>query len=271
MGKALELLSGRATAPGATFTALTMAAGNSAQIRNAPFDSKILLTSMWAFNNAAGIFRVRSPKLHDNVQGIRQRITATDPGQVWVPGNRQRLVAQDTLILEITGSAVGGQIEQGQLLIYYDNLPGNDARLIDPDELMRRSVNVLTNEVAITPGVAGGYSGQVAINSTFDLLKANTDYAILGYSVDAACAAVRVVGPDIANLGVGGPGMVTARWVTERWFYHLSQQNQMPLIPVINSANKGGTLVDIVQNQAGAAVNVSLFLNELAPPGSSLK
>lgn len=59
MGKALELISGRATAPGATFTALTMAAGNSNQIRNAPFSSKIQLLSMWSFNNAAGIARIR--------------------------------------------------------------------------------------------------------------------------------------------------------------------------------------------------------------------
>src|SRR5574341_1219202 len=101
MGKALELLSGRATAPGATLTALTMAAGNSLTIRNTPFDTDIRLLSIWAFNNAAGIFRVRSPKLHDNVQGIRQRITANDPIPELPLGQWQKLVPQDTLIAEL--------------------------------------------------------------------------------------------------------------------------------------------------------------------------
>lgn len=268
MGRALELVSGRVTAPGAVLTALTMAAGNSATVRNADLKSQIALLSTWVFNNAAGIWRIRSPKLHDNVQGLRYRITATDPISEWIPGSFQKLVAQDNLTLELSGSAVGGQIEQAQMLIYYSDLPGNAARLITIAEFNQRVVNMWTTEVAIAPGVAGGYSGQVAINSTFDNFKANTDYAILGYTVDVACAAVRITSPDFSNLGVGGPGNVTSRQLTARWFYHLTEQFNMGLIPVFNAANKSGTLVDVVQNQAGAAVNVTVILAELSGAGS---
>lgn len=267
MGRALELVSGRVTAPGATLTALTMAAGNSATVRNADLKSTIGLISTWAMNNAAGIWRIRSPKLHDNVQGMRYRITASDPIPEFVPGTFQKLVAQDNLTLELSGSAVGGQIEQAQMLIYYSDLPGNSARLITMAELLQRTVNVWTTEIAIAPGAAGGYSGQVAINSAFDNFKANTDYALVGYTVDVACAAVRFTSPDFSNLGVGGPGNVTSRQLTARWFLHLSQQLGIGLIPVFNAANKAGTLVDVVQNQAAAAVNVTAILHELSGTG----
>jgi hypothetical protein len=265
MGLAMELISGRATAPSSTLTALTMAAGNSLTVRNTALTTDIRLIQMWAENNAAGIFRVRSPKLHDNVQGIRYRIDATDPVGLFPQGAWQKLTPQDTLIAEISGSAVGGQIEQGQLLIWYSDLPGSNARLANWSDIVSRIVNCLTVEVAITPGVSGGYSGQVAINSTFDLLQANTDYALLGGTVDVRCAAVRVTGPDFANFGVGFPGYLVNRNWTARFFKDLNQQLGVPTIPVFNSANKNGTLVDVVQDQTGNAVNVNLIVAQLAP------
>ena len=265
MGLGMELISGRATAPGATLTALTMAAGNSLTVRFANLNSKIYLINMWAQNNAAGIFRVRSPKLHDNVQGIRYRIDAADPVPLFPLGASQILTPQDTLIAEISGSATGGQIEQGQLLLWYADLPGSNARLANWSQLAPRVVNFLTVEVAITPGATGGYSGQVAINSTFDLLQANTDYAILGGMTDVACAAVRITGPDFANYGVGFPGYMPNRNFPGRFFYNLNEELGMPTIPIFNSANKNGTLVDVVQNQTGNAVNVTLNLVQLSP------
>lgn len=265
MGLAMELVSGRATAPGTTLTALTMAAGNSATVRYANQNTVIKLLQMWAENNAAGIFRVRSPKLHDNVQGIRYRVDATDPVPLIPYGATQPLTPQDNLILEISGSATGGQIEQGQLLIWYSDLPGSNARLANWVDIQPRIVNYLTVEVAITAGTAGGYSGQVSINSTFDLLQANTDYAILGGMTDVRCAAVRITGPDFANFGVGFPGFMPDRSIPANFFKDLNAFAGVPTIPVFNSANKNGTLVDVVQDQAGAAVNVSLCLVQLKP------
>jgi hypothetical protein len=265
MGLAMELISGRATAPGATLTALTMAAGNSLTVRNTAINSDIRLIDMWALNNSAGIFRVRSPKLHDNVQGIRYRIVASDPVPLMPSGAWQKLTPQDTLIAEISGSATAGQIEQGQLLVWYADLPGSNARLANWADIAPRVVSFLTNEVSVTPGAAGGYSGQVSINSTFDLLQANTDYAILGGMVDVACAAVRITSPDFANFGVGFPGYLGARNFPARFFKELNLMLGQPTIPIFNSANKNGTLVDIVQNQTGNAANVTLILAQLAP------
>jgi hypothetical protein len=263
MGRAMEVITGFAIAPGTTFTSLTMASGNSATIRNAPLGSDIFLLNAWADNQGAGTFRIRSPKLHDNVQGIRLDVTASDVVPLLPPGFRQRLVPQDTLVLEITGSATAGDIETACLLIYYSDLPGTDARLVSPADIMGRIRNIVTVENTLALGTGGGYSGEEAINSEFDLLKANTDYALLGYLVDAECAVVRWRGVDTGNLGVGGPGNETLRNETRDWFVRLSLAYNLPLIPVFNSANKAGLLLDGAQDENGVDVTVTSILAEL--------
>jgi hypothetical protein len=268
MGQALEILTGNATAPSTTFTALTMATGNSLGIRSADVRSPVSLFALWAFNNAAGAFRLRSPRLHDNQQGIRVQVSATTP----VPryprfGFMQKLIPQDILIAEITGSAVGGKIEMASLLVYYSDLPGINGRFIDSPTLSRRGVNMMGQTVAITAGATGGYSGQVAVNAGagLDNWKANTDYALVGYLVDTACCALRIQGADVGNLGLGGPGLAANPDLTSYWFGWLSSYYGVPTIPVFNAANKTGILVDVAQNDGGAAVNATLFFVELAP------
>jgi len=265
MGKALEVIAGFVTAPSTTFTGLTMASGNSLTIRNAPLDSSVLLLQAWALNQAAGVLRIRSPKLHDNVQGIRLDVTASDAKPLMPWGVSQKLVPQDLLIAELTGSATGGDIEQAVMLIYYANLPGGDARLAAAEDVIRRGVNVVSVENTITNGTAGGWSAEEAINAEFDLLKANTDYALIGYLIDAECAAVRWRGADLANLGVGGPGDELGRDITCDWFLWLSKLFGIPLIPVFNSANKSGILVDVADDENATAHTVTSLLVELAP------
>ncbi len=277
MGKGLELVTGFVTAPSTTFTAWTLATGNSLAVRSAAINSKIWLISAWAFNQVAGVLRIRSPRLHDNVQGIRMRAAAAltlpmFPSQVQNFVG-QPLIAQDSLIVEQTGSGVAGQIETGSLLLYYDDLPGIAARLTDYDTVKKFGLNIVGQEVPITTGVAGGYSGQVAINVSFDNLKANTDYACLGGMVDLRKGSVRIQGVDSGNLGLGFPAEPSIRDDTSNWFVHLTLGLGIPLIPVFNSANKTGILVDESDNQVGGANVVTLFLVEMqagAVPGATL-
>lgn len=277
MGRALELITGQVTAPGATFTAWTLAAGNSLSIRSADINKPIWLVGMWGKNQAAGTLRVRSPRLHDNVQGIRMRVTAASvlPLYPTTPGLsiRQRLITQDTLVVEQTGSAVGGDIEQGSLLVSYEDLPGVAGRFIDADTLYKIGVNVMVQETSHTAGAAGGYSGQVAINSSFDNLKANTDYALIGGLTDTRCTSVRWQGIDTGNLGVGMPGEPTIRDVTGAWFADQSRAYGMPMIPVFNSANKNAILVDVATDENAGTFIVSSILVELPPsavPGAAV-
>jgi hypothetical protein len=265
MGAGLEVIAGQATAPSSTFTALTMNAGNTLTVRNASLTADLRLLQMWAKNQAAGVFRIRSPKLHDNVQGIRVRNPSATVIEMLPWGIFQKLVAQDQLVAEITGSAVGGQFEQGAALLYYSDLPGQQARLTTLSDVQKRGVNIFTQESTITPGAAGGYSGSQALNANFDLMKANTDYALLGYRVDVRCSVVRWTGIDTGNLGVGGPGEPSVSDVTENWFLSLAQSQNLPLIPVFNSANKNGITTDIMQDQAAAVVVLTSIMVEMAP------
>lgn len=265
MGNGLDTISGFVTAPGATLTPWTLAAGDSLQIRNSNPAKKTQLVNLWGFNQAAGTLRTRSPKLHDNVQGIRVGLTAAQTDYFLGYPILQTLFPQDILICEQTGSATAGQIESGTLLVYYEDLPGVSGRFIDPPGLLKRGVNIVTNELAITPGAAGGYSGQLAINAQFDLLQANTDYAVVGYVVSARGCTVTLRGPDTGNLRVSGPCEPAKKNETCEWFWKLSQFAGVPMIPIINSANKGGTFCDVVQNQAATAVTVQWIFVQLAP------
>lgn len=264
MGKALELLTGYVTAPGATLTGLTMASGNVLTIRNASIDSLIVLITAWTDNQGAGVLRIRSPKLHDNVQGIRLYTVVSEVRPLIPSWTKQKLVPQDTLIVELSGSATAGDIETACLLVYYADLPGVEARLITHEELVGRIKHIVTVENTLALGTAGGYSGEEAINAEFDLLRANTDYALLGYLVSAECACVRWRGSDTGNLGVGGPGNELEKEVTRDWFVTLSQKTGLPTIPVFNSANKAAILIDGVQDESGTDVTVTSILAELS-------
>lgn len=262
---AMEIIGGLATAPSTTFTAVTMFTGNSNTVRNTNDDSDILLLNAWADNQAAGDLRIRSPRLHDNVQGIRLGVAASEVMPLLPMPPAQKLISQDTLTVELTGSATGGDIETAILLLYYANLPGISARFIDRAELMQRMLYYESFDNTISTGTAGGWSGEETIIAEMDNLKANTDYALVGYQVQGAeCAAVRWRGADSGNLGVGGPGSLEQKQLTGNWFALLSDAFGIPLIPVFNSANKNSILVDAAQDENGADPVVTTIFAQLA-------
>jgi len=262
MGKAMEVITGFATNPSTTVTAVTMATGDSNNVRNFNSPAGAHLMGIWALGATAGITRVRSPRLHDNVQGIRESHIAAHSEAVLFEDATQYLYAQDTLTIEITGG--GSETDSVSLLNYYDDLPGTAARLYTFPEIKPRIRNIMSTEVDLTTGsTLGSYGGAVPINNTFDQFKANTDYAILGYLSSVEVLTVGIRGSDFGNLRVGGPGTIN-RLETRRWFVNLSNAFQMPCIPVFNAANKSNTLVDLVSNASGTSVVVDVICAELA-------
>lgn len=262
MGRALELVSGSATAPGATLTAMTAFSGNSFNIRSFPFESYAALVQAWADNQAAGVLRYRSARMHDAAQGLRFSTVAGRVQPLLADQVKQTLYPQDAITAEISGSAVAGDVEVGCFLAYYDDLPGVEAQLFAPEEIFGRIKNYAAVFNSIAKGAAGGYSGEESIDENASL-KANTLYAILGGYTDTEVAAVRYRGPFAGNLGLGFPGEPDIAHVTNDWFVSLSQQLGKPCIPVFNSADRGNTLIDVAGDENAATVLVTTVLAEL--------
>jgi hypothetical protein len=262
-GPALDTVGYSGTAIGATLAAGTIFNGDSFQIRNMAPTIQALLLQAWSDHQVAGIVRVRSPKFHDNVDGIRWRaqIGVLDPQIPW--GVPQPLYPQDVLTGELSGSAVAGDIESVLLQIYYPDLPGTNARLQSWDFVKGKMRNLVGQRIAMTIGSTAGYNGARAINADTDLLKANTDYALLGATTDVETAAITVKGADTGNLRVAIPGENGLVHHTNYWFKRLAIATGLPLIPIINSANKGGTQVEVVGDENGGTANVTLWLAEL--------
>lgn len=261
MGNAYEVLAGRVVNPGAAFTALTPNTGDSFAIRSFGGGAPAYLDDMWAHEATPGVLRVRSPRLHDNVQGIRARVGVTVARGLLPDEADQLLYAQDVLTVEATGGTA--ETDVGCLLAYYTDLPGIAARVTSWEQVLPRIANVLTAEVAVTgAATTGDWSAGTPLNTTFDLLKANVDYAVLGYESDTSVAAVGLRGPDTGNLRVGGPG-TSEVLETRNWFIRQSRASGRPYIPIINAANKGSTLAFQCSASASATINVAFILAEL--------
>src|SRR5947209_6961709 len=116
MGKALQVLSGRVTNPGATLTALTPDTGDSYTVRSFPFGTATAeILDAWVLGATAGVLRVRSPRLHDQAQGIRLRAQAAAPAPLMPFEANQLLYPQDPLTVELSGG--GAEVDLASLLV----------------------------------------------------------------------------------------------------------------------------------------------------------
>lgn len=266
MPAALEVITGF-VANVSTLTTPTMNGSDSLTVRYCDPLKKIWLLNAWELTEGAtGLMEIRSPKLHDNVHGIRFRVPSALPNPLMCEYAPQRMYPQDNLTWQFAGGTGAGAIQPAALMLYYEDLPGIAARFLDVKTLLARMVNVFTVETAITLAVTGAYSTAVAINATFDLFKANTDYALMGFQVDQVNAhSVHWRGADSGNLRVGGPAAINLSHLTEEWFMRQSDDYQIPLIPVFNSAAKQGIFVDATANHNGGTLNLVSHFAELAP------
>lgn len=261
MGVAMEVVAGRVLNPGATITALTPNTNNTFTIRSFPEQAPAYMSGLWAQNATAGVVRIRSPRMHDNVQNIRFQSPAASIRDFFPDDAQQRLYPNDPLTFEQSGGVA--ETDSAAFLAYYTDLPGIAARLAMWEQIKPRIKNLLTVEVATTgPVTAGDWSAGNVFTTSFDLLKSDTDYAVLGYQTGTACLAVAFASSDTGNLRVGGPGPTEAI-ETRDWFISLGKALGAPTIPVINSNNKGSTNSFVALNTAAGTINVDWFMAEL--------
>lgn len=256
---AWEVITGRATNPGAGGAALTPNTGDSFQVRSTPDTANPWLYGIWAQAATAGFVRIRSPRMHDFVQGLRFQNPANVVRNLLPDGVRTPLYSQDIVTFEIAGGAA--ETDSAAFLVYYPDLGGSAQRLATWDQIKPNVLELATVEVVVTAPAIGDWSAGTAINVTFDLLKGNQDYAILGYQTLATVCAVGVKGSDTANLRVGGPG-TNESIETRDWFKTLSESSGLPAIPVINQANRASTLLHVC-NSTAAGTTVDLIVARL--------
>lgn len=261
---AIETIASYQGTVGSTLAAGVMATGDSATVRNfPPAASAQIVAAFYDDVTTPLAWRIRSPLLHDNVRGIQFGPGAAAPAELFPVYVPQRLQAQDQLTFELSTAASTGKA-LGAISIYYSQLPGASARLYGLGDVLPLVENV--KPVLISVGSGANTAGvwlDSAITTTENLLHANTDYAVLGATLDVAVACIAIRGVDTGNLRVGVPGGVNNPFGSD-YFVRLSQLTGMPCIPVINSANAGATYASIISSAATAAASsLTLYLAEL--------
>ena len=253
------------TAAAAAGSAAAPVAGDSAIVRSTPSEIGGLLTGLWSKSQAGVFTQVTFPYGHDMLRNIRYRNTANNPTNVIPIGCRQPMKSQDLISVLHAGAAVAGDVDLVCLDIAYPELPGGSDKYIDGPTLDRRIEELVTIEDTVTPTVASTYSGARAMNAVSLSFKANRDYAVLGGFVGIACGALTIRGQDTGNLRVALPGNPLQFPETRDLFVRQANWFGLPLIPVINAANQGGTFIEVIQDENLVAVPFSLVLALLAP------
>lgn len=259
----LQVIGAAGTAISATISALAAVTGDSLTIPFFGESKKAWMIQLWTDVQVAGTVRVRSGKWHDDVQGLRFKTIISELSPLMPFGARQPIYSGDTLHVDLAGSAVAGDIEYVAMLMWYEELSAQSARLITYEQLEARRANMITAENTIATGTTAAWTGPEAINAEIDQFHARTEYALLGYTVDVEASAVAWRGPDTANVRCGGPGDETKREVTANWFVTLARTTGLPCIPVFNGDNKAATVVETLQDENGADTTLSSILCEL--------
>lgn len=250
---AIETVAGFVTNAGATLTALTASPGDSFTVRNPEAEAPVSLLSVFADFATAGEVRVRSPRLHDQVNGIRLTASATEQRSLTGDHFRQKLFPQDNLIVEATSGAADSTAIA--LTLHYERIGGIDARLASWAEIEPQIEDYMGVRNAFnTSGTIGTWAGE-AINADFDNFVANRDYAIIGADLTGGVTALAWRGSDTGNVRVGLPGTAD-RAETREWFVRRQLARGIPHIPIFNSANRGATNIEAVDNAATTAVAV---------------
>ena len=272
MGLALETILGynNNLTGSTTFDALTAGTGGTFTVRSFVDGSNAYLEDVWASNDDS-IFQlsIKSPRLHDQVKGILFAGTnlSTTNEQVFTPQplmpGLMTQVLYSTDVLSVTVNGTAADVFNAAFNIRYENLGGINARLYGWETIHPLIVNwvgILTQPVPSS--TAGQWGATYVLNSGDNRLKANTDYALLGYTSSRTVTAVAINGTDTGNLNIGGPGGYSAS-VTGNFFADQSRLYGIPHIPVINSNNAGSTLLDGVAHNNPGATKVSLIMAEM--------
>ena len=258
MGQAWYISNGFFTAGGAGNAVATPSPGDTFNVPAFNVNSPAYLEQVWTQGASQDWISIKSPKMHDNNQGIRLRVGGTQQRPLLPDAALQPLFPVDNpaVTLDETAAATGAV----GVLYRFTDLPGISPRMATWSDIQPRIKQISGVDVALGASPAiGAYSAGNAINSTFDNFQANQDYALLGYLAATAGCSLAIQGIDTGNVKIGGP-LSTDEWLTYNWFKSESELTGFPMIPVIAANNKNATNVYQVGTTALGAQTVTLIL-----------
>lgn len=256
MGLAVETLGFRVANPSSTFTAVTMATGNSLTVRTFRDGTNARLEHITRQGATSGAWRILSPVLHDNVTGITF-VYAETPSSLFMPDYLgEPLASGDTLVVQGTGGTA--ETEVGSMTIYYEDVNGLAATLYNWPDIRGSIEHLKTFEVDVTIGGTAGIWTDTLLNATDKQAKADRKYAILGWTTDTALAAIAFVGGETGNVRMGGPGP-TSPPETSHWFIQESERMGTPHIPVISANNFGNTNLSVLTTATSGTAKVTVI------------
>lgn len=258
---AIDTVIGFKVNPGASLTAVGYTAPDSGTVRAFGQGDLAKLERVWRSGAAAGAVQIKSPRLHDNVRGL-QWTSSTNPTVMLMPRNiGQPVFTTDTLAVSISGGTA--ETDFAAFAIYYSNLAGANGAYVMPADVMARYVNYKIVEVDITTSGTAGLWTDAALNTTEDLLIANTWYALLGYITDVNIGALAIYGTDTGKLRVGGPG-TSLTYDTSEYFIQWSEREGTPHIPCFQSNNKASIFASAADSAASTAVKCQFIFAQLS-------
>jgi hypothetical protein len=262
MPPVIDTVTATVTAAAVAGAAAAAVAGDSLLVRST--SARIRLLNMWIDTDALGFVQVTSPKLHDVTRGIRFRTQVHEPFPLLPYEAMQDLYPVDQLAVTIGSAAGAGKIDNLMMMLYYDDLAGAGATLIDVPTLQKRKAETVTVEYAPgAPASGNTYSGLAALNAQSDLLKRGSSYALVGYQLSANVTGITIRGADSSNFRIPMPGYVPAGFATGTWFYDLSNYFGLSLIPVFQAANSAGIFIEQISNDLLAAITATLIFVRL--------
>lgn len=261
MPRVLRTVTGFFTAAGAGTNPATLSPGTSGTFAIDAFSSgRAYLESAWAKGAATDWVRFKSPRMHDANQGLRMFLGATLPANLLPTGSDVQLYSSDVPNVDI--DATGATSSVVALTYGYDDLGPGGANLANWSEIRPRIIAISGTEVDNTSGAIGAYGATVAIDSLFGNLKADNDYALLGYTTSAAVGCIALTGSDTGNFDIGMPGDPDPR-ETRDYFIRQSLATGRPFIPVIKANNRAGTTLKTVDSAAATVTKTTLILAQL--------
>lgn len=253
---ALDVHNAATTAVG--LTNATAANGDSLQVRSFKDGAYAVLENAYLQGaSAPRRLRLISPRLHDNVTGVSWQ-ALENPTEFLLPSEvQQPLYSADTLIAQMDAAASSDTV--AALFNYYSDAPGLNADLRSWASIKGRVLGVKPVEVDCTSSATIGQWSDTVITTTENQLKANYEYAVLGFTGSAAFAAIGLKGPATSNLRICVPGSSPTLRLTD-YFKYMEELTGRPHIPVIQANDRGATFVSVLANTASATDNVFAIL-----------